>query len=97
MLAVAQLTRVLECCMSGCAVCVNDLYADSVTAYTDALARLRNSLSAALVPEYEWPARIRPDPFQEGGKPSKANVALSAFEAMEQALAAKRARADATS
>lgn len=83
--------------MSGCAVCVNDLYADSLTAYKDALADLRTSLTAAGVPQHEWPARVRPKAPGNEGAPAKANVSLSAFEAMEQALAAKRAKATASS
>lgn len=83
--------------MSGCAICVNDLYADSLTAYKDALADLRKSLTAAKVPQDEWPARVRPEDPRTGAKPPTANVSLSAFEAMEQALTAKRTKPNVTS
>ncbi|KAF9480936.1 hypothetical protein BDN70DRAFT_876959 [Pholiota conissans] len=77
-----------ECCMSGCAVCVYDLYEESLEAYKEAVAGLRNSLSALHIPEAEWPAQIRPkestSPSREG--PRK-EVILSAFEEMERRLA----------
>jgi hypothetical protein len=87
-----------DCCMSGCAICVNDLYADALNAYKESVALLRANLSARAIPESQWPARIRtyaasttaiPEPMR--------SVALSAFEEMERALAAKRAKADAPS
>ncbi|KAH7921831.1 hypothetical protein BV22DRAFT_994447, partial [Leucogyrophana mollusca] len=79
-----------ECCMSGCAICVYDLYEDSLTAYKESVASLRSSLVASGIPEYEWPSNIR-HPVKEPGE-KKTNVSLSAFEEMERALREKRAR-----
>ncbi|KAL4250379.1 Oxidoreductase-like domain-containing protein, partial [Pleurotus pulmonarius] len=71
-----------ECCMSGCAVCVYDLYEDSLSAYKDSIAALRSSLEERGIPETEWPAPVR----RTGTPvPTKNNVALSAFEEFEQA------------
>ncbi|KAG1763298.1 oxidoreductase-like protein [Suillus occidentalis] len=48
-----------ECCMSGCAICVYDLYEESLEAYKESIAALRSSLSALTIPDSEWPDRIR--------------------------------------
>ncbi|KAF7324491.1 Oxidoreductase-like domain-containing protein [Mycena kentingensis (nom. inval.)] len=79
-----------ECCMSGCAVCVYDLYEESLTAYRDALAAFRSTLVALGVPQAEWPAATRSD----GGTASK-SVVKDAFEELERALAAKQSAMDA--
>ena len=77
--------------MSGCAVCVYDLYDEARTDYIQALDNLRSNLDKLGVPETEWPADVRRD--WQGGQTSpvsKPNVTLSAFEQLEQALKAKR-------
>jgi hypothetical protein len=81
--------------MSGCAVCVSDLYEDALATYRDALNALRASLTSAAIPESEWPARVRVP--VAAAPPKTEDVALSAFEQMERALAAKRAAAAAPS
>ncbi|KAH0834957.1 hypothetical protein J3R83DRAFT_10665 [Lanmaoa asiatica] len=92
-----SLTLDIECCMSGCAVCVYDLYEEALAAYKDSVVTLRTALSALHVPETEWPAHIRTGASTEthtsptpttGGK-SK-DVVLGAFEEMERALKEKR-------
>ncbi|KAL4269146.1 Oxidoreductase-like domain-containing protein [Pleurotus pulmonarius] len=76
-----------ECCMSGCAVCVYDLYEESLSAYNESIAALRSSLEERGISETEWPAPVR----RTGTPvPTKNNVALSAFEEFEQALKAKK-------
>lgn len=74
--------------MSGCAVCVHDLYQESLEAYDVSVKALRASLTTLGVDESEWPAQIR----RAGNKPSerKKDAALSAFEQMELQLVAKR-------
>ncbi|KAL0564730.1 hypothetical protein V5O48_017308 [Marasmius crinis-equi] len=78
-----------ECCMSGCAVCVYDLYEESLTAYKDSVAKVKATLTSMGVPEQEWPGTLR-----EAGNGNrttrKADVTLSAFEEMERRLEAKR-------
>ncbi|KAI0746972.1 hypothetical protein C8Q80DRAFT_1220184 [Daedaleopsis nitida] len=80
-----------ECCMSGCAVCVYDLYEEARNDYIQAIKTLRSNLEKMSISESEWPADVRHD--WQGGQASpvsKPNVALSAFEQLEQALKAKR-------
>ncbi|KAJ8095546.1 hypothetical protein PM082_023073 [Marasmius tenuissimus] len=76
-----------ECCMSGCAVCVYDLYEESLTAYKDSVAKVKGTLTSMGVPENDWPGSLT-----EGGNsiPRKKDVTLSAFEEMERRLEAKR-------
>ena len=83
----------VACCMSGCAVCVYDLYEEALAAYKDSVTTLRAALSARHIPEREWPAHIRtgkatPTTPMATGK-SKGAV-LDAFEEMERALQQKR-------
>jgi hypothetical protein len=75
--------------MSGCAICIYDLYEESLEAYKESLAALRSSLSALSIPESEWPERIRTTakiPAVEKGQ----DAILSAFEEMERQLKEKR-------
>ncbi|KAA1473115.1 hypothetical protein DENSPDRAFT_754763, partial [Dentipellis sp. KUC8613] len=78
-----------ECCMSGCAICVYDLYQESLDNYKDALKSLRASLSALDIPQSEWPESIRENAGQAA--PQRKSVTLSAFEEMERRLAEKHA------
>lgn len=73
--------------MSGCAICVHDLYQESIEAYDSSVSTLRASLNALNIPEQTWPAQI-----QNGSVKSerKKDPSLSAFEQMELQLAAKR-------
>jgi Oxidoreductase-like protein, N-terminal len=75
--------------MSGCAICVHDLYQESLDAYRASVASIRASLTDMRVPTKQWPETIRPD--SEGRTPLPASsVSLSAFEEMERALKARR-------
>ena len=77
--------------MSGCAVCVYDLHEEALKAYKEALASLRNSLSALHIPVDEWPSSIRQQSSSEPSRPDKRKeVVLNAFEEMERALKLKR-------
>ncbi|KAJ7214467.1 hypothetical protein GGX14DRAFT_610941 [Mycena pura] len=87
-----------ECCMSGCAVCVYDLYEESRAAYRASIAALRSALASAGVPRAEWPPgalEAEPGGTGESADGASASAARSAFEALERALAEKRARARA--
>jgi hypothetical protein len=75
--------------MSGCAVCVNDLYEDALTAYNESVTALRASLTSLGVSEDTWPPEIKRKTRDETPKKS---IAFSAFEEMERALAAKHAQ-----
>jgi len=78
-----------ECCMSGCAVCVHDLYQESLDAYRTSVASVRASLTAMKVPVEQWPETIRPKPEGRTHLPAS-SVSLNAFEEMERALKARR-------
>ncbi|KZS97293.1 hypothetical protein SISNIDRAFT_482217 [Sistotremastrum niveocremeum HHB9708] len=88
-----------ECCMSGCTLCVYDLYADSLEQYHDTIAGIRESLREQGVREEEWPAVLRsPTADDSGGGKEKTleereedlvDVSMDAFRAMEKALKAK--------
>ena len=77
--------------MSGCAVCVYDLYDEARNDYIQALGKLRLDLAKLGVPESDWPADVQANEKNDQLNPvSKPNVTLSAFEQLEQALKAKR-------
>ncbi|KAI8986728.1 hypothetical protein BD414DRAFT_486872 [Trametes punicea] len=80
-----------ECCMSGCAVCVYDLYDEARHDYIQALENLRDQLDDMGVPEHEWPPDIRRErpPPEPAARP---DVILSAFEQFEKALREKKER-----
>ncbi|KAJ7260126.1 oxidoreductase-like protein [Mycena rebaudengoi] len=80
-----------ECCMSGCAICVYDLYDESMAAYKDSIAALRVSLERAEIPQSQWPEAVRKGEKSGGSTPS---VTLSAFEQLEKALKEKKAGGD---
>lgn len=80
--------------MSGCAVCVYDLYEETLEAYKEAVLSLRNSLSALHIPEDEWPSCIRQQSSSESsGLNKRKDVVLDAFEEMERKLKLKEAQA----
>ncbi|KAJ4485712.1 oxidoreductase-like protein [Lentinula aciculospora] len=71
-----------ECCMSGCAICVYDLYEDSLSAYREAIAKVTASLNSMGVPESDWPQSLRMC-LTAAENESKKDVTLSVFEQME--------------
>ncbi|KAF7350152.1 Oxidoreductase-like domain-containing protein [Mycena venus] len=75
-----------ECCMSGCAVCVYDLYEESLAAYKESLAAFMSALTSAGIPQEAWPKSVRTIDTTE----PKKSVTLSAFEELERSLKAKR-------
>lgn len=79
-----------ECCMSGCAVCVYDLYEESLNSYKESVAALRASLAALSIPESQWPSSIRTTTTQASTAVMQKDVVLSAFEKMERALEERR-------
>ena len=82
--------------MSGCAVCVYDLYEESLDAHKDSVAAIRTSLSSLKIPESEWPPsiRMRPSLAQSippgGSNTQRKAVVMSAFEELEKSLNAKQ-------
>lgn len=78
--------------MSGCAICVYDLYEESLEAYKKAVADLRMKLTSMNIPEDQWPNNIqshkKSGPSTQAVDP--ASVVRSAFEEMERILKEKR-------
>lgn len=75
--------------MSGCAICVHDLYQESLDDYNASVAAVRTSLTRMKVPEDEWPETIRPG-AEKRMSLLASNSSLSAFQEMERALKARR-------
>uniref|UniRef100_A0A0W0FLV6 Oxidoreductase-like domain-containing protein n=1 Tax=Moniliophthora roreri TaxID=221103 RepID=A0A0W0FLV6_MONRR len=74
-----------ECCMSGCAVCVYDLYDESLAAYRESMEKVKATLRKMGVPEEEWPISLAPEVKEK----RRDNPTLSAFEEMERMLKLK--------
>ena len=72
--------------MSGCAVCVHDLYQESLDAYKSAVASVHASLTSMGVPMEQWPENILLDSEKKTSPP----ISLSAFKEMERGLKARR-------
>ncbi|KAL1718335.1 oxidoreductase-like protein, partial [Schizophyllum commune] len=79
-----------ECCMSGCAVCVYDLYEEALQAYKDSLTSIRAGLVQMGVPESQWPERLREKASKAAKVERPIDISRNAFEEMERSLAAKR-------
>jgi hypothetical protein len=78
--------------MSGCAICVHDLYAEALTEYQTSLDALRTTLHSRGVSEDKWPESIRH--HKADAKP-QVNPTMSAFEQLEKMLAEKQAKRSA--
>jgi predicted DNA-binding transcriptional regulator len=78
--------------MSGCAVCVYDLYEEALAAYKDSVTTLRAALSARQIPEAQWPAHIRTGNATHTVTEKSKGAVLDAFEEMERALKEKRGK-----
>jgi len=75
--------------MSGCAVCIYDLYQESIDDYNSSVAAVRASLTSMNVPVEEWPESIGPE--SEKRKPLPASrISMNAFQEMERSLKARR-------
>lgn len=81
-----------ECCMSGCAICVYDLYDDSLNSYKESVLSLRTSLEALRIPESEWPLSVQSFSAQQNTTHIRnaKQISVDVFDAMERALKAKR-------
>ena len=73
--------------MSGCAICVQDLYAEALEEYKKAAESVRASLRALNIPEDSWPPEIQ----TSGAKKTepKKNTVYDAFAELERKLQAK--------
>ena len=82
--------------MSGCAICVHDLYLDALSTYDESVSSLRSSLSALNIPEPEWPSDIKSTSIESNEK-KKSNASIDAFMALERALKEKKANGSGSS
>jgi len=76
--------------MSGCAICVHDLYLDALAAYHESVSSLRSSLSALDIPESEWPSNIQTSGVKSKQE-RKSDVSMDVFLALEKSLREKKA------
>ncbi|KAF8590736.1 hypothetical protein K439DRAFT_1160535 [Ramaria rubella] len=82
-----------ECCMSGCAICVYDMYLTSLEAYRESIYMMRSALRAQGVPNSEWPREICENEGVKDGStgqdpPPELDVSMSAFAELEKRLRA---------
>jgi hypothetical protein len=74
--------------MSGCIVCVYDLYEESLASYEDSITTLRESLGALGIPPDTWPVNVRPD-IEKSIPQSRKAVIFNTFGEMERKLEEK--------
>lgn len=81
-----------DCCMSGCAICVHDLYADALKEYRDSLRRLRETLRLKSVHESLWPKELiaLSDGGVEDEDGADLDPTMKAFMQMEKGLKRKK-------
>lgn len=74
--------------MSGCAVCVQDLYIEALDEYTKAVDSVRASLRALHIPEDHWPPELQTSSNTKQ-EPKKINPVYDAFAELERKLQEK--------
>ena len=74
--------------MSGCAICVQDMYAEALSEHKSAVDSLRTSLTSLNIPEDRWPASVRTTSGTSAAP--KPNVAYDAFAELERQLEKKK-------
>ncbi|EKM56609.1 uncharacterized protein PHACADRAFT_118429 [Phanerochaete carnosa HHB-10118-sp] len=76
-----------ECCMSGCAFCVQDLYMEALDEYKKAVDSVRFSLRTLHIPEERWPSEIQTSAAKK--LEPKKNPVYDAFAELERKLQEK--------
>ncbi|KAG8955367.1 hypothetical protein FRC04_008718 [Tulasnella sp. 424] len=84
-----------DCCMSGCAVCVNDLYVEALRDYKASLRSIRDKLEHEAVHQSLWPKEIielhpSGQAQQEDFDDEDLDPATKAFMQMERELKKKQ-------
>jgi Oxidoreductase-like protein, N-terminal len=82
--------------MSGCAICVYDLYEESISAYDVSVVQVRKALAEMGVKEQDWPASILPTSSGTVVQRTAQATARDAFEEMERALQKKKEAREAS-
>ena len=80
--------------MSGCAICVYDLYNEASEDYTKAIESLRTSLRTLGISEDKWPPKVRTSQGETKRVEGKKDSALSAFEEFERQLKMRKEAED---
>ena len=80
--------------MSGCAICVYDLYNEALEDYTKAIESLRTSLRTLGISEDKWPPKVRTSQGETKRVEVKKDSALSAFEEFERQLKMRKEAED---
>lgn len=79
--------------MSGCAVCVYDVYEEAVGRFREEVEGVKRRLGEMGVDAGEWPAELRGARDSAAAEGTVAGtIVKDAFEQLERELAAKRAR-----
>ncbi|KAG9125734.1 hypothetical protein FRC07_006419 [Ceratobasidium sp. 392] len=81
-----------ECCMSGCVVCVYDLYLSALEDYKQSLTSARSLLESRFVPLSEWPDEVREAQPQGDEQPLDSldlDPSMKAFLILEKKLGQK--------
>jgi hypothetical protein len=81
--------------MSGCAICIYDIYADALLEYNTALRAARKALLAADSPETVWPGAVREMHRKLAAREERAARRTAAAAQAEQAANAVVAEAAA--
>ncbi|KAG8716712.1 hypothetical protein FRC08_008954 [Ceratobasidium sp. 394] len=78
--------------MSGCAVCVYDLYLSALGDYKQSLLAVRNQLESRSVPLSEWPDNVRLAKPQEEEPLDNLDLdpSMKAFLILEKKIGQKR-------
>lgn len=80
--------------MSGCAICVHDIYLDALNAYTSSLRSIKASLLEQSVPKHAWPSAVLEvkdgsEQDDADGLPSDLDPTTRAFMELERKLKKK--------
>ncbi|KAG8981390.1 hypothetical protein FRB90_007289 [Tulasnella sp. 427] len=83
-----------DCCMSGCAVCVHDLYVEALRDYKASLRSIRDNLETKAVHQSLWPKEIielssNAEAQEEDVEDADLDPATRAFMQMERELKKK--------
>lgn len=76
--------------MSGCAVCVYDLYDEAVGSYRAEIEAVKKRLGEMGVDESSWPVALRAGESEAAEGKRAGSIVVEAFEQLERELAAKR-------
>ncbi|KAH8917058.1 hypothetical protein BT69DRAFT_1227379 [Atractiella rhizophila] len=77
-----------ECCQSGCAVCVYDLFEEEKTSYKEKIAQIQDELKKRGIKAAAWPEELRMRVAEE--ETEVEDPSISALKALEEKLRNKK-------